>query len=222
MSTEKPASSTIRLWVVEDNTTYQDALAFAFKKNRAIHLTRQFISAEDALIALRTPPPPDAILLDVQLPGMDGITAISRFKELAPAVCIVILTVFEDHRKVFRALCSGASGYLLKTAPAERIAEAIADAIAGGAPMSPSVARAVLGRFVELAAPGRKADSYALSERERDVLELMTQGLVKKEIAERLTLSPHTVNSHLKNIYVKLHVGTRGAAVAKALKERLV
>jgi DNA-binding NarL/FixJ family response regulator len=151
---------------------------------------------------------------------MDGISAISLFKEAAPAVCIVILTVFEDHRKVFRALCAGASGYLLKTAPAERIAEAIADAVAGGAPMSPSVARAVLGRFVELAAPGK--NTYELSERERDVLELMTQGLVKKEIADRLTLSPHTVNTHLKNIYVKLHVGTRGAAVAKALKERLV
>ena len=220
MNSTKTSPSNIRLWVVEDNATYQDALAFIFKKNSGIELTQQFSNAEDALAALRAGSPPDAILLDVQLPGMDGITAISHFKELAPAMCIVILTVFEDNRKVFRALCAGASGYLLKTAPAERIVEAIADAVAGGAPMSPSVARAVLGRFVELAAPGR--NTYDISERERDVLELMTQGLVKKEIADRLTLSPHTVNTHLKNIYVKLHVGTRGAAVAKALKERLV
>ncbi|TAN37096.1 MAG: response regulator transcription factor [Verrucomicrobia bacterium] len=218
MNATQPAA--IRLWVVEDNATYQDALAFSFKTSGSIELTRQFFNAEDARAALRAGPPPDAILLDVQLPGLDGISAISLFKAAAPAVCIVILTVFEDHRKVFRALCAGASGYLLKTAPAERIAAAIADAVAGGAPMSPSVARAVLGRFVELAAPGR--NTYDLSARERDVLELMTQGLVKKEIADRLTLSPHTVNSHLKNIYVKLHVGTRGAAVAKALKERLV
>lgn len=215
-----PTKPNIRLWVVEDNATYQGALAFIFKKSSGIELIQPFSTAEDALAALRTGSPPDAILLDVQLPGMDGISAISLFKELAPAVCIVVLTVFEDHRKVFRALCAGASGYLLKTAPAERIVAAIADAVAGGAPMSPSVARAVLARFVELAAPGRK--TYDLSERERDVLELMTQGLVKKEIADRLTLSPHTVNTHLKNIYTKLHVGTRGAAVAKACKERLV
>jgi len=220
MSATKRPSSIIHLWVVEDNETYQDALAFSFKKNMNVELVRQFFNAEDALDALRAGLPPDAILLDVQLPGMDGISAIHLFKELAPAVCIVVLTVFEDHRKVFQALCAGASGYLLKTASAERIGEAIADAVAGGAPMSPSVARAVLGRFVELAAPGR--NTYDLSARERDVLVLMTQGLVKKEIADRLTLSPHTVNSHLRNIYVKLHVGTRGAAVAKAFRERLV
>ena len=94
------------------------------------------------------------------------------------------------------------------------------EAVAGGAPMSPSVAHAVLDRFVALAAPS--PNTYALSDREREVLELMTQGLIKKEIADRLTLSYHTVNSHLRNIYAKLHVGTRGAAVAKALKERLV
>jgi DNA-binding NarL/FixJ family response regulator len=217
---KKETANTLRIWAVEDNAAYRNALAFVFKKAGDLDL-RTFSNAEDALAALRGAEPPDALLLDVQLPGIDGISAISRFKELAPEVCIVMLTVFEEPEKVFRALCAGASGYLLKTLPAGRIVEAVREAAAGGAPMSPGVAKAVLGRFVELAAPGRGSD-YALSDREREVLELMTQGLIKKEIAGRLGLSYHTVNTHLRNIYAKLHVGTRGAAVAKALKERLV
>ena len=218
MKKEPPAA--LRIWAVEDNTAYRNALVFVFKKAEGMEL-QTFSNAEDALIALHNERTPDALLLDVQLPGMDGISAIAHFKAAAPTVCIVMLTVFEDPDKVFRALCAGASGYLLKTLPAERIVEAIREAVDGGAPMSPGVARAVLGRFVELAAPGRSSD-YALSDREREVLELMTQGLIKKEIADRLGLSFHTVNAHLRNIYTKLHVGTRGAAVAKALKERLV
>ena len=170
---KKETSSALRIWAVEDNTAYRQALAFIFKKAEGLDL-ETFSNAEDALAALRNPPAPDAILLDVQLPGMDGISAIAHFKAAAPAVCIVMLTVFEDPDKVFRALCAGASGYLLKTLPAERIVEAIREAVAGGAPMSPGVARAVLGRFVELAAPGRSSD-YALSDREREVLELMTR-----------------------------------------------
>ena len=218
MKKETPAP--LRIWAVEDNAAYRNALTFVFKKAEGMEL-QTFSNAEDALAELKSAAAPDALLLDVQLPGMDGISAIAHFKTAAPAVCIVMLTVFEDPDKVFRALCAGASGYLLKTLPAERIVEAIREAVAGGAPMSPGVARAVLGRFVELAAPGRSSD-YALSDREREVLELMTQGLIKKEIADRLGLSFHTVNAHLRNIYTKLHVGTRGAAVAKALKERLV
>jgi DNA-binding NarL/FixJ family response regulator len=218
---KKETANTLRIWAVEDNTAYRNALVFIFKKAEGLEL-QPFSNAEDALAALRGAEAPDAILLDVQLPGMDGISAISRFKELAPNVCIVMLTVFEDPDKVFRALCAGASGYLLKTLPAERIVEAIREAVAGGAPMSPGVAKAVLGRFVELATPGRGGSDYDLSEREREVLELMTQGLIKKEIADRLGLSFHTVSTHLRNIYTKLHVGTRGAAVAKALKEKLV
>ena len=217
---KKGNPATLQIWAVEDNAAYRSALAFVFKKAAGMEL-QTFSNAEDALAALRGAEAPDALLLDVQLPGMDGISAISRFKELAPSVCIVMLTVFEDPQKVFRALCAGASGYLLKTLPAERIVEALREAVAGGAPMSPGVAKAVLGRFVELAAPGKSSD-YDLSDREREVLELMTQGLIKKEIADRLGLSFHTVNTHLRNIYTKLHVGTRGAAVAKALKENLV
>jgi DNA-binding NarL/FixJ family response regulator len=217
---KKETATALKIWAVEDNAAYRNALAYIFKKAEGLEL-QTYSNAEDALAGLRGAPPPDAILLDVQLPGMDGISAISRFKELAPEVCIVMLTVFEEPEKVFRALCAGASGYLLKTLPAERIVEALREAVAGGAPMSPGVAKAVLGRFVELAAPG-KGNAYDLSEREREVLELMTLGLIKKEIADKLGLSFHTVNTHLRNIYTKLHVGTRGAAVAKALKERLV
>lgn len=209
------------IWIVEDNAAYRDALALVFRKTEDITCPLQFDCVEDTLAAFKTQEAPDAILLDVDLPGMDGITAITHFKACAPACCIVMLTVFEDHTKVYRAICAGASGYLTKTSTSAQVVDAVRAAAEGGAPLSPVVARAVLGRFVELSQkPG--SDNEPLSEREREVLELMAQGLIKKEIASKLGLSPHTANSHLRNIYAKLHVNTRGAAVAKAIRQNLI
>jgi DNA-binding NarL/FixJ family response regulator len=129
-----------------------------------------------------------------------------------------MLTAFDDSDKIFRAICAGASGYLLKTAPIERIVEAIEEALRGGAPLTPQVAQSVLRMFATLAQP---AQDYGLTAREKKILELMTQGLIKKEIADRLGVSYHTVDTHLRNIYTKLHVHSRTGAVAKAIKERL-
>jgi len=126
--------------------------------------------------------------------------------------------VFDDDDKIFKAICAGASGYLLKTSPVEKIVDSIHEVHNGGAPMTPRVAHSVLEMFGRLSTPRQ---DYNLTSRETKILELMTQGLIKKEIAERLDLSYHTVDTHLRNIYTKLHVHTRTAAVAKALKERL-
>jgi DNA-binding NarL/FixJ family response regulator len=158
------------------------------------------------------------VLVDVELPGIDGIEAVRRIKSLSPATLVIMLTVFDDHDKIFKAICSGASGYLLKTSSVEKIVESIRDVYAGGAAMTPRVAHSVLDMFGRLVVPQR---DYGLTSREQRILELMTEGLIKKEIADRLSLSYHTVDTHLRNIYTKLHVHTRSGAVAKALKERL-
>lgn len=209
----------IAVWLIEDHDDFRKMVAWQIDQIEHLRCARTFGACEEALAALATEPAPRVILCDVGLPGMDGISGISAIKALSPATHIIMLTVHDDHHKVFGAICAGASGYLLKDASEETIAAAIHDVINGGAPMNPRVAKLVLERFAHLnVAP--KAD-YGLSVREREILELMVKGMIKKEIAEKLGVSYHTVNNHLRSIYEKLHVHTRGGAVAKALRERL-
>ena len=216
----KPAApkSLVSVWLIEDNHTFRNTVARVLNGFGGFDCSQRFANAEDALDAFRGGAVPDVVLLDVELPGQNGIEAVARIKAISPATRVVMLTVFDDHEKVFKAICAGASGYLLKTAPVEKIVESIQEALAGGAPMSPRVAKSVLEMFARMGAP--KHD-YGLTAREQKIVELMTQGLIKKEIADRLELSYHTVDTHLRNIYTKLHVHSRTGAVAKALKERL-
>ena len=212
------ASSVTAVWLIEDNDAFRRALERVVSQSDGLNCPRSFSSCEEALKALASEAAPDVILLDVGLPGMSGIEGIRHIKATAPATQVIMLTMFDDHDKVFKSICAGASGYLLKTAPPEKITEAIEEVLAGGAPMNAQVARSVLDMFARLAAP--QAD-YGLTSREKEVLELMVRGLTKKEIASRLSLSYHTIDTHLRNIYQKLHVHTRTGAVAKALKEKL-
>ena len=222
--TPKPASANgapepvITVWLVEDNETFRNTVARALMQIPDLDCSQRFASAEEALDVLEEGVIADVILLDVELPGINGIEAIQRIKSLSPSTRIIMLTVFDSHEKIFRAICAGASGYLLKTSPAEKIVASIREVYTGGAPMAPKVARSVLDMFSRLAAPRH---DYGLTPREQKILELMTQGLIKKEIADQLSLSYHTVDTHLRNIYTKLHVHTRTGAVAKAVKERL-
>ncbi len=208
------------VWLIEDHADSRRVLARVLNRAPTTQCPCAFASCEEALDALRSNPLPDVILLDVGLPGMNGIEGIPHLKALSPATHVIMLTVFDDQEKVFNAICAGASGYLLKTDDEEAIAGAIHEVLQGGAPINPRIARLVLEKFASQAA--RPAHDYGLSDREREVLELMVQGLVKKEIADRLNLSYHTVDNHLRNIYTKLQVHTRGGAVAKALSEHLV
>jgi len=208
----------VSVWLVEDNHTFRNTVARVLSRIEGVECSQHFPNAEDALDAMMGGGVPDVILLDVELPGQNGIEAVQKIKSLSPSTRVVMLTVFDDHEKVFKAICAGASGYLLKTSPVDRIVESIHEALAGGAPMTPRVASSVLQMFSKMAQP--KQD-YGLTEREQKILELMTQGLIKKEIADKLSLSYHTVDTHLRNIYTKLHVHSRTGAVAKAFKERL-
>jgi DNA-binding NarL/FixJ family response regulator len=214
------AAQPARVWTIEDNDSYRRAIMRVVDAAPGLECPAAFANCEDALAALATSrEPPDVILLDIGLPGMSGLDGIPRLVAAAPGVRIIVLTVFEDEDKIFRAICAGATGYLLKMSPVGEITAAIRDVLAGGSPMNGRIARRVLEMFTRLAPP--PAD-YGLTERERGVLDLMVQGLIKKEIASELDLSVHTVDTHIRNIYEKLHVHTRSGAVAKALKEKLV
>jgi DNA-binding NarL/FixJ family response regulator len=182
-----------------------------------------FANAETMLAALKLAPAdkrPDVLLLDVGLPGRSGLEVIADVHRLAPECRIVILTVFEDESKISQAISTGACGYLLKTAGAETIVEGILEASQGGSPMSPKVASSVVKLLAQLTKPA--AAPVALSPRERDLLTLMVEGLTAKEIADRLQVSIHTTSTHTRNLFTKLGVHSRAAAVARALRDRLV
>lgn len=207
------------IWIVEDHAAFRRTLVRVLNAEAGLQCPRDFDSCEKLLAALAHGDAPDLILLDVGLPGMSGLDGIRLIKERAPKTLVVILTVFEDDDKVFQAICAGASGYLLKTSSAAEITQAVRDALTGGSPMTSRIARRVLDMFSKFAP---KQSDYGLSEREKEILQIMTTGLIKKEIADKLTLSIHTVDTYLRRIYEKLEVNTRTGAVAKALKEGLV
>lgn len=208
--------------MVEDNDSYRKAVSRSLSRTSAIDCERQCRSAEEALAVLETENAPDVILLDVQLPGSDGISALPSIRSLAPDCKPIVLTAFDDSEKIYRAICAGASGYLLKSAGADEIVAAIEEVLSGGAPMTPSLAVRVLQQFSELLSPTKSTGDYKLTAREIDILRLLADGLIKKEIAADLDISLHTVNTHIRSIYDKLQVNTNTAAVAKAIREDIV
>lgn len=217
------ASEKIAVWLIEDHEDFRSMVAELIDHIPGMHCPQAFASCEEALEALRGRQPPQVILTDVGLPGMNGIEGIKKFKAIVPETPIIVLTVYDDPDKVFEAVCAGASGYLLKNCSRETVTSAIRDVLNGGSPMHPKVARLVLERFARQSAANNAApkQDYGLSPREKEILELMVKGLVKKEIADKLALTYHGIDFHLRNIYRKLHVNTQAGAVAKAMQERL-
>ena len=173
----------IQVWLIEDHKTYGERLARALNRIDGIACTQRFTACEDAFAALGSEPAPQVLLLDVGLPGMSGIEGITRLRQLAPATAIVILTVFEEDDKIFRAICAGAAGYLLKTSSTEDIAAAIRSAASGGSPINPHIARRVLEMFSKANMPQK---DYGLTPRELDILKLLVDGSTIKDAAAQL------------------------------------
>jgi DNA-binding NarL/FixJ family response regulator len=209
------------LWILEDHAPLRRSLELVFEQDPEIRCTASFGNGDSLLRALAKGEPPDVILTDLGLPGTSGLEVIPQILALFPEITLLVLTVYEDEEKVFRALCAGASGYLLKTGSAESMVTAVREALAGGAPMSPQIARRVLSFLPQMAGRRQPAEEFGLTEREREILRWLVDGLTKKELAARLSLSVHTVDTHLRRIYSKLHVHNRSGAVARALKSGL-
>ena len=217
-----PDRPAITVWVVEDDLAYRQTLLAVLDHVPDLACGGAFGSAEAVLeAAARSGEPeasaPDVLLLDINLPGRSGLDVLSELKRRLPTIHIIMLTIRDEAETIYAALRAGASGYLLKNAGVDPIVAAIRQAHAGGMLMPAPVARQVLAFFQK-----EPADDYGLTEREREVLREMTGGYTQKEIAARLFVSPHTINTHVQHIYEKLHVRSGIEAVAKALRERLV
>jgi len=163
---------------------------------------------------------PDVVLMDIQMPGISGIEAVVMLKEKYPDLKILMQTIFEDNEKIFQSILAGASGYILKNTSPARILEFIKETYEGGAPMSPTVATKVLKMMVQQS-PASKQPGFNLSDREKEILFFLVEGMSYKMIADTCFISLDTVRSHIKNIYEKLHVHSKGEAVAKAIKSRI-
>lgn len=215
-------SELVRVWLVEDERQYRETLAYLIDHTTGMECSRRFERGETALEALEilgTAAYPDVMLMDVNLPGLSGLECASRVKACLPQTPIVMLTIRDDAETIFEAFRAGASGYLVKDAHVDQIIAAVREALSGGMLMPAPVARKVRALLSE---PAAATVEYGLSAREKDVLEHMVAGHAQKEIAERLFISPATVSTHIQHIYQKLHVRSGSAAVAKAVRERLV
>ena len=203
----------IRLCLVEDNAATREGFLKLLGHFPEIVCLGAYESAEQAEKAIPDLKP-DVVLMDVSLPGKSGIECIAKLRHACPEVEWIVLTTHEDTDVIFNALRAGASGYLLKQAAPEELIPAIKEVLQGGAPMSAKVARRIVSHFHP---PGRPAGGDTLTARENEILSHLAKGLTCKAVAERIHLSPHTVNNHLRNIYRKLHVQTRTEAVVKFL-----
>jgi DNA-binding NarL/FixJ family response regulator len=208
-----------RVVIVEDQREVREGLRALIDGAPSFACAATYRTMEEAIEDLNRVHP-DVVLADLNLPGMSGIEGIRILRERHPALAILALTVYDDNDRVFDALCAGASGYLLKSTPPGRLLEALGEAVGGGAPMSPEVARRVVRLFREFRPPERA--TYHLTKQETELLKLLVDGHHYKTAAEALDISINTVSFHLKNIYAKLQVHSKSEAVAKALRERLV
>ena len=212
-------AQTIQVMIIDDDDGFRESLQALLNANENIQCEHACASCEEALEVLAEDYLPQVILLDIKLPGMSGIEGIRRIKSLSPTTQIIMLTVFDDDEKIFNAICLGACGYLLKTASARLIRTSIQEVMGGGAAMSPTVAAKVLTMFAQYAQPRQE---YNLTRREKEILQLLVDGLSKKHIGDKLHISLLTIDTHLKNIYIKLHVHSQIDVVAKTLKEHLL
>ena len=205
--------------IVEDNEQLRGTLARLISREEGFRCISQYPTAEAALEGLPNDKA-DVVLMDINLPGINGVECVRRLKQVIPETQVVMLTAYEDTENIFNALAAGANGYLLKRAPRAELLDALREVVRGGSPMTTHIARLVVQSFQKpaAAAPPAGGELSELSEREQQVLDLLAQGLIYKEIAEKLEIGYETVHTYIRRIYEKLQVRTRTEAVAKFLQ----
>ena len=210
----------IRVTIFEDNNSLRQSLYQLINGSEGFKCVAAF---EDCLDLLKNieDTKPDVVLMDIEMPGINGIEAVRMLREKYPDLKILMQTIFEDNEKIFNSILAGASGYILKTTSPSRILDFIKETYEGGAPMSPSVATKVLKMMAEQSSSA-KTESFNLSDREKEILSCLVKGMSYKLIADACFISIDTVRGHIRNIYEKLHVHSKGEAVAKAIKGRIV
>jgi len=208
----------MRIAIFEDNQKFRESLEFTIVTTSDMELCGSFEDTTRLLQKIEVLQP-DVVLMDINIPGKNGIEAVKEIKDNFPKVNVCMQTVFEDDDKIFASLCNGASGYILKNTPPEKVLQAIREVADGGSFFTPSVAKKVLQNFQQQPQQG---EFIQLTEREKEILKLLVDGLSYKMIADKVNLSFHTIHTHLRNIYEKLHVNSKGEAINKAMKNKLV
>ena len=209
------ANKTKTICIVEDKPELREAMNMMVEMTQGFELGGTYANAEEALEKIPAIEP-DAVLMDINLPGISGIRCVNALKTMFPEMLFLMCTAYEDNTKIFDSLKAGASGYILKTEGPQKIMQALEEMIQGGSPMSSSIARKVVASFASLSTENALIET--LSEREKMVLEKLAQGLIGKEVADELQISGGTVRKHVQNIYKKLQVNTRVEAVNLYLK----
>ena len=211
----------IQVALVEDDAGVRANLAAMLNSTPGFHCQAAY---PDGMAALQGIPAsrPDVVLMDINLPGMPGTECVRQLRTTVPELPVLMLTVYDDSEQIFKSLMAGATGYLLKRTPKDKLLDAIREIDSGGAPMSRQIARRVVQFFQELkhepAAPSRAPEVSTLTEREEQVLSLLAKGFAYKEIADQMKISFETVRTHVRSLYDKLHVHSRTEAVAKYLR----
>jgi len=218
-ATNRAESQIIRVGIIEDDAQLRTGLSFLINRTRNFECRHVYRSMEAALEGIGINPPL-VVLVDIGLPGLNGIEGVRILRERHPSIAPVLLTVYRDDDRIFQAICAGACGYLLKKTPPARLLEAIKEIAEGGAVMSPEVAMRVVELFRQTKAP--ESSPTNLSHQETRLLKLFAEGHLKKTAAAEMGISIHTVSFHLRSIYEKLHVHTRSEAVARALRDGLI
>ncbi len=213
------AKKTISVAIIEDRRELREGLAMLIGGTEGFCCKGKYARMEEGLRRIGAEMP-DLVLCDIGLPGMDGIEGIKRLKEIFPDLLVVMLTIYDDDERIFNALCAGACGYLLKKTPPVRLLEALREAVAGGSPMSPEVARRVITLFREIRPPER-AD-YDLSPHETRLLKMLVEGHNYKTAAAEIGVTVHAVSFHMRRIYEKLQVHSKTEAVTVALRDRII
>lgn len=210
----------LRVTIFEDNRILREGLAQLIGGSPGFICAGAFANCSNLVNDIENTSP-DVILMDIEMPGMNGIEAVKIVKSQFPNVKIMMETIFDENDKIFQSICNGAEGYILKNTPPVQILTAIKEIYEGGAPMTPSIASKVLKMFKKQL-PENISEEFNLSDREKEILKCLVEGMSYKMIADACFISADTVNGHIKNIYKKLQVHSKGEAVAKAIKGRIV